>query len=179
MVELLSYNELLDIIENFMNETRIRKFCSNICKGLCCHDCYTSNINACFLNESRRITCSLFICDSLSSIIFNEAERALYKRAIEVLNTTIENNITDSLASLYFCVHSQSLIDNVKFEAGAFKWLTDKNLIGKIYVKMLAMCSLVDRIKHRSKIKSKLLTREQRERISTLQYLVFKGVQND
>jgi hypothetical protein len=58
----LDYHQTLEIVENFMTETGIRDFCTNVCKGSCCGKCYTSD-NACHKHEGRRLACSAFVCE--------------------------------------------------------------------------------------------------------------------
>ena len=57
-----NYEQTLEIVENFMIETGIRNFCTEICKGQCCGRCYESNKNACHKHEGRRLACSAYIC---------------------------------------------------------------------------------------------------------------------
>jgi len=89
----LDYHQTLDMVEAFMEASGIRAYCTNICKGRCCENCYTSK-NACHKHEGRRISCSAYICyfktktrgkDYLEpfkearSIISREAERSFDK----------------------------------------------------------------------------------------------------
>ena len=67
-----NYGETLKIVENFMIESGIRDHCSNICKGWCCRDCYTS-VRACYKNEGRRLPCSVYICSQLTSKILSRS----------------------------------------------------------------------------------------------------------
>ncbi len=57
----LNYTQTMEIIEAFMNASDIRKYCTDICKGQCCGECYTSE-NACHKHEGRRISCSAYVC---------------------------------------------------------------------------------------------------------------------
>jgi len=57
----MDYYETLNVVENFMIESGIRDYCTNICGGICCGNCYKSD-NACHKNEGRRLTCSIFLC---------------------------------------------------------------------------------------------------------------------
>ena len=77
-VVMKTYKETLDRVEMFMNDSGIRDFCSKICRGMCCMNCYESE-NACHKNEGRRLACSLFICDSLKYILFSKKERFIPK----------------------------------------------------------------------------------------------------
>ncbi len=59
----LNYQQTLDAVENFMNETGIRKHCTEVCKGACCSGCYDKSKHACYNNEGRRLACSSYICE--------------------------------------------------------------------------------------------------------------------
>lgn len=61
-----TYEEALDVIEQTMQLSGIRDYCTKVCKGKCCSECNNSE-NACFKNEGRRISCSAFICSGLMS----------------------------------------------------------------------------------------------------------------
>lgn len=57
----LNYHQTLDMVEAFMIQSGIRAYCTDICKGRCCGNCYTSK-NACHKHEGRRIACSVYMC---------------------------------------------------------------------------------------------------------------------
>jgi len=63
---MLNYEEALNLIENFMVKSGLRDFCSHICMGMCCLECYEASPSACVVNEGRRLTCSAFICSVMS-----------------------------------------------------------------------------------------------------------------
>ena len=77
-----SYREALEIVEEFMIESGIRKYCTTVCKGYCCGLCSFSE-NACFRNEGRRLPCSTFICDWLLGYLPNEKELIKINKIIE------------------------------------------------------------------------------------------------
>lgn len=62
--EWLSYKETLRQVEGFMLKSGIRRYCSEICHGQCCGNCYTSE-RACHKNEGRRLSCSTYFCGGL------------------------------------------------------------------------------------------------------------------
>ena len=66
-----SYREALEIVEEFMIESGIRKYCTTVCKGYCCGLCSFSE-NACFRNEGRRLPCSIYLCKPLLEIVPNK-----------------------------------------------------------------------------------------------------------
>jgi hypothetical protein len=71
----LSHDELLTKVENFMETTYIRKYCTNVCMGDCCHNCYTTNNVACHKKEKRRLACSVFLCFDIKKRIFNKKQK--------------------------------------------------------------------------------------------------------
>jgi len=73
-----TYKEALDIAEDFMIKSGIRRYCENICRGKCCGEvwdeeeeryipCWKSKV-ACWRNEGRRLPCSVYLCGSLLDI---------------------------------------------------------------------------------------------------------------
>jgi len=96
MTNKYSYKEALNIVEDFMIKSGIRKYCETVCKGQCCsfrdkngklHNCWESE-NACWKNEGRRLPCSIFICDWLLGYLPNEKELAK-------INETITRTLLD------------------------------------------------------------------------------------
>jgi len=81
MTNKYSYKEALNIVENFMIKSGIRRYCETICKGYCCRLC--SSENACFRNEGRRLPCSTFICDWLLGYLPDEKELIKINKIIE------------------------------------------------------------------------------------------------
>jgi len=60
----LTYDETMEIVEDFNQKSGIAKFCRETCLGRCCGSCWTSK-NACHKHEGRRLACTAFICGSL------------------------------------------------------------------------------------------------------------------
>ena len=87
-----SYREALEIVEDFMIKSGIRKYCETVCKGQCCRNCWTSK-NACWKNEGRRLPCSIFICDWLLGYLPGEKELKKINKIIEhTLFSIMEKN---------------------------------------------------------------------------------------
>jgi len=74
-----TYKEALEIVEEFMIESGIRRYCETICKGGCCDEiwdekqdryvpCWESKY-ACWRNEGRRLPCSIYLCPALLEIL--------------------------------------------------------------------------------------------------------------
>ena len=61
-MEVLNYDQTLELVESFMEKSGIRSYCTDICKGDCCGSCYTNNPEACHRNEGRRLACSVYLC---------------------------------------------------------------------------------------------------------------------
>lgn len=105
----LTYQETLDIVEKFMIDSGIRKYCTEVCKGGCCMDCYHDNPNACHLQEGRRLTCSIYVCYDL--------RQKFSKRTSVVLNN-IHYDIYEQYSidfDLYFDVPDKTFLETVRF----------------------------------------------------------------
>jgi len=80
----MDYQETLQLVEDFMINSGIRNYCTNICKGECCGNCYSHNKEACHKNEGRRLACSIFIC-GIGNKLFED-----YLKSHEIIMKTIK-----------------------------------------------------------------------------------------
>ena len=78
-MEDLTYQEATDIVEKIMIDSRIREYCTEICKGKCCGGCYTNNDEACHYNEGRRLCCSSYLCTGLTKKFPRKSISLFYK----------------------------------------------------------------------------------------------------
>jgi len=74
-----TYEEALEIVEKFMIESRIRKYCETVCQGRCCPNYYEvgkgwvkckDSDQSCLLT-GRRLPCSIYLCDELRELLPN------------------------------------------------------------------------------------------------------------
>lgn len=61
-MQTLNYEQTLELVEQFMERSGIREFCTDICQGSCCGGCYEKSDSACHKHEGRRLSCSVYIC---------------------------------------------------------------------------------------------------------------------
>lgn len=61
-----TYLQTLEIVEKFMKDSGIRKFCSTSCKGACCMGCDYQGDRGC-TQEPRNLLCSITMCSLLHS----------------------------------------------------------------------------------------------------------------
>jgi hypothetical protein len=78
----LTFEEVLDIVEKFMINSSIRRYCTEICKGKCCMECYTNNPKSCRHCEDRRLTCSIYTCWEffVANIYFEPANKTFVEK---------------------------------------------------------------------------------------------------
>ena len=143
-----NYNEALDRIEYFMKKTKIRKYCTKICKGYCCNGCYESE-HACHLHEGRRLACSYFLCTMLKSLLFNEAENKLYTQLRLAINTSLST--TTRYRNIYFKPYTPEQINNFRVS----KILMDKFFYEMIDIKKIS-ATMAKLIKYKFKISDPL-----------------------
>jgi hypothetical protein len=72
----LTYQEAVTLVEKFMIDSKIREYCTEICKGSCCSECYMSE-DACHLHEGRRLICSTYLCYTLKRKFSEETQNTL------------------------------------------------------------------------------------------------------
>lgn len=102
----LTYEEALDKIENFMNKSEIRAFCTNICQGGCCGKCFASE-NACHKNEGRRLSCSVYICNPLRDLLLTDAEDKIYSKVTSAVHKELNRLMLEE--NVYFNVHNERI----------------------------------------------------------------------
>lgn len=66
MVKIMK-SELEEIVEKFMKETRIKEYCTKVCKGACCREI---GCQECILHSRKQpLSCKIFICESLCYLL--------------------------------------------------------------------------------------------------------------
>lgn len=66
MVKIMK-SELEEIVEKFMKETRIREYCTKICKGDCCK---SIRCQECILHKRKQpLSCKMYICEDLCYLL--------------------------------------------------------------------------------------------------------------
>ena len=119
----LTYQETLDIVEKFMIDSGIRQFCTEICKGLCCMNCYEDNPKACHRQEGRRLPCSIHVCYGLKQHFFEKTMKLLNKVNWDVWGQ-YDNNSFDP----YFDAPDKTFLKTVRFPISIKKDLRRINI---------------------------------------------------
>ena len=119
---LLNYSQTMGVVEKFMINSRIREYCTDICKGQCCNKCYKENKEACHRQEGRRLSCSVFLCGGL---------RRLFPKETKYLLLIIQQHIRRqyfcfSSQNCYFCVPSEKFFRKSRFNSELIHQLTDE-----------------------------------------------------
>jgi len=72
MKEHYNYQETLEIIENLMQNSGVRNFCTIVCQGQCCKYCEPKD--RCHNNENnqRRLCCSNYLCANIFCRLHND-----------------------------------------------------------------------------------------------------------
>ena len=61
----MNYKEILDVTNKFMEDTNIRKYCKDICKGKCCGNGKEVTICKYRNNCTKALFCTCFVCKKL------------------------------------------------------------------------------------------------------------------
>jgi len=103
MPMIMNYAQTLEMVEAFMKASGIRAFCTNICKGNCCDNCYTKSKNACHRHEGRRMSCSVYLCYFRTQgvggdlmVPFKSAERIIHEESRRVYDNYKVGRYTNS-----------------------------------------------------------------------------------
>lgn len=111
----LTYQEILVSIETFMENSKIREYCTKICKGGCCTSCYTSK-EACRHHEGRRLICSAYVCIALKDKFCKKT-----KESLSYIHDGIETqyakykDLTLTAGSSYFNAPDKIFLEIVRF----------------------------------------------------------------
>lgn len=119
MKDMLSYEELLDLAESFMEKSGVRAYCSEICKGHCCNGCYVSD-GACHKNEGRRLACSTFLCYNLRKRVLTQEQQRAYSKMTDVILDEMRGT-----PSAYFEPISKSFRDRTQFNTHGLEFITN------------------------------------------------------
>lgn len=125
------YYDLLEKSNRFINESGIKKFCSTICKGVCCGGHYKDKDKEC----DKVLPCVMYICVPLKRRIDNVLGEDLkfiaeYACAGSDIARIIEGYMKDSaMKNAYFENYQLELIDKLQFPDLEFP---DSDLVGKI-----------------------------------------------
>jgi hypothetical protein len=112
-----SYDDILDVVEKFMTDSGIRKWCSDHCKTKCCEGCYKSD-QACHKNEGRRLTCSLYLCGSIVHRCSGIAHNNLLNKfkTLDTFHVLVKDIIRKvSRRDPYFKVHTPEIKKLINF----------------------------------------------------------------
>jgi hypothetical protein len=129
-MEGISYTRTLELIEKFMIDSHIRKYCSEICKGKCCESCYTKNPDSCRHQEGRRLPCSVFICSDMFYLF-----PATDAKFLKWLNKSIKDQyfiyrrIRCAYPNIYFTKPDTIFLKTVRFPKKIENVVGDLNMI--------------------------------------------------
>lgn len=111
----LTYQEVLVLIETFMANSKIREYCTKVCKGGCCASCYTSE-EACRHHEGRRLICSAYVCIALKYKFCKKTKESLsYIHDCIETQYTKYKDITLTTGSNYFNAPDKIFLEIVRF----------------------------------------------------------------
>jgi hypothetical protein len=115
----LDYHELLDIVNDFMDKSGIRDFCSNTCKGRCCKNCWKTE-KSCSVNEglNKRLPCSIWLCNTFFKRISNPDAQLILKNLFTIginIDRALVNIWSFRNKDIYFTPHKKSMVKNFIF----------------------------------------------------------------
>lgn len=108
----LTYQETLNIVEKFMIDSGIRRYCTEICKGQCCMECYTDNPKSCRHCEGRRLPCSIYTCWELRQRFSKKIKEILSETKHSIHNQYYKSNF---MANIYFEPADKTFVETAKF----------------------------------------------------------------
>jgi len=91
--ETYSHDEVLGKVEDFMINSGIRWYCTEVCEGHCCIPCKDRSSCDPEKMENRKLVCSLFICPQLLNNVFTYQERRAYYRLDRVIENILKKEI--------------------------------------------------------------------------------------
>ena len=126
----ISYKETLELVEKFMIDSHIRKYCSEICRGRCCENCYDKNPQSCRHCEGRRLPCSIFLCGDIL-YLFSVTDTRLLKWINKSIKEQyhIYSKIRCAYVNIYFTRPDKAFIKIARFPKKIGLVVPDLNVI--------------------------------------------------
>lgn len=121
----LTYQETLNIVEKFMINSGIRRYCTEICKGQCCMGCYENNLKSCRHCEGRRLPCSIYICWELKQRFSEKTIRTLSKANCAIRDQYFNYG---SIFDIYFDTPNKAFFKTIRFPKSIKKDLEGINI---------------------------------------------------
>lgn len=112
--ETYNYKQTLDIVENFMNESGIRWFCTKTCKGQCCNTLECKDMEECITFKEKKLACAIFICLPLKTIILNKHEFSVVTKCNEEIKRDLLIAKNKKNANLPWNMYSSKYLDKTK-----------------------------------------------------------------
>jgi len=150
---MLRYKKTLDIVEKFMIDSRIREYCTKICKGYCCGSCYKKNEQACHRHEKRRLPCSIYLCIDLYERFSKEDDQILSK----VKSIILEECRRLTRNNVYFSVPSRKFFRQSRFPSDIICRL-DEDMAKRVNIIMTKLINDKTDIKHHTSMNDITLT---------------------
>lgn len=108
-IQTMRHSQALKIVNKFMDDTGIRKYCQTICQGKCCSECQKPT------DCSNKLPCSAFICENLIKRILEIDDTIdlclgqLIRRSTDIANYyVLKLKITEP----YFNLDTNQISDN-------------------------------------------------------------------
>jgi hypothetical protein len=117
----ISYKRTLELVEEFMVGSNIRKYCSEVCKGKCCESCYKKNPYACHHCEGRRLPCSIYLCNEKFLRWVSKEIKEQYR---------IYNSLKCTYANIYFTNPDEIFLEIVRFPSTIENIMEDLDIVG-------------------------------------------------
>lgn len=104
----LTYNDTLSLMEKFMDESGIRKFCSDFCQGMCCETLGTKCKTGC---KDRKLSCGTYVCVSIIHSVFDKETISGYYKIRSMIMPQLRE-----LTQLYDgrCIYTEEVPQDVK-----------------------------------------------------------------
>jgi len=143
----IDYVKTLTMVMEFLNKTHIPTICEKLCHGECCCNCYdieTLSIKEtpCFLSDNRRLACTVFLCDSLKTVIFSEDERRIYHKVELHIKTELHKQVK---GNIYFNAFAKSVQKDIYFDYDVIKVL-NKIDCEKVRKQVFGAATLISKI---------------------------------
>jgi len=105
-MEILSYDETLEKVEEFIESSGVRKVCEEICKGRCCTECPKKVKEKCLTSKIRNLSCSTYICRNVIEKItipdYKNMQIDMYERFIYNINKQMQKTNKNRLDYYFF-----------------------------------------------------------------------------
>ncbi len=120
----ISYNKTVKIVDNWMVNSGVRRFCSEVCKGRCCRSVVSHQVCK-KREECKNINCVSFLCFEIIRNIFSPEQHLKYRKSNDYIRQITTNDFAMlAFGDAYFINYRGGRHKKLKFDSEKIDFFT-------------------------------------------------------